>query len=80
MPAAVLEREMQTYQQHKADLVAKSLNKFALIVGSEVMGTWDTYGDALQAGYSLCGLDREFMVKQVREIEQVHVIYRGTAS
>jgi len=59
------EAELKTYERHQAALIAESLGKYALIHGDDLLGTWDTYEDALQAGYSKFGVDGSFLVKKV---------------
>lgn len=63
-----LEKEMATYQRKLPELLA-SEGKFVLLHGEELAGIWDTYEDALQAGYSKFGLD-PFMVKRIQGVEQ----------
>jgi len=58
-----LERELQTYKNRLTELLAHE-GKFVLIRGDEVAGTWDTYEDALRAGYDKFGLN-PFLVKRI---------------
>jgi hypothetical protein len=46
--------------------------KYVLINGTQLYGIWDTFGDALQAGYDRFGLDGAFMAQKIssREYEQ----------
>jgi hypothetical protein len=44
-----------------------------LIHGGEVVGTFDTYADALTEGYKLFKLE-PFLVKQIQAVEQAHFI------
>ena len=69
-----LKVELETYERLKNALVEKSEGKFVLIQGANVLGTWDTYEDALKDGYGKCGLKSPFLVKQVSAIEQIHFI------
>ena|SRR5258708_5262054 len=65
-----LEREYHTYLREKQRLLDNGYSgKHALIVGDKVESIWDTYQDALQAGYgkSLSG----FMVHQILERDPV---------
>jgi hypothetical protein len=68
--------ELATYDHHREELICASEGKFVLIRGEEIAGVWDTYADALEAGYEKYGLS-PFLVKQVRGIEQVQVFTRG---
>ena len=45
-------------------------NRFAVVAGELVVGFYDTYNDALSAGYSAQGL-KPFLVKQVRPVDAV---------
>ena len=74
-----LDREMDTFNAKRSELVANSLGKFVLISGDQVE-IWDTYDDALHAGYEHFGIDTPFMVRQVKEVETVNLIYRGALS
>jgi hypothetical protein len=67
-----LEKEIETYQAKLPTLLAHQ-GKFVVIHGMDVLGFFDTYADAVQAGYEKCGLD-SFLVKQVQEVEQVQFI------
>ena len=71
-----LKTEIETYEREKARLVAESEGKYALVHGDSVAGIWDTYTDALKAGYGQFGL-KPFLVKQIRSIEPVYVLNRN---
>ncbi len=58
-----LPRELATSQKLLPSLIGDE-GRFALIAGDDLLGVFDTYGDALTAGYKARGLD-PFMVKQV---------------
>jgi hypothetical protein len=75
MSANPLERELATYEQHKAELLAQE-GRFVLIQAENIVGTYDTYNDALEAGYHTFGLDSLFLIKQVRDIEEVQFFTR----
>jgi len=70
-----LEKELATYRDKLQSLLPEA-GKFALIHDSEVVGTFDTYADALTEGYKVFGLN-PFMVKQIEAIEQAHFIARA---
>ena len=63
-----LERELKTFDQHRAELVAKARDQFVLIKGDDVVGTFFSYEDALKAGYERFGA-QPFLVKQIVEID-----------
>jgi hypothetical protein len=46
-----LEKELQTYQDSLPSLLREE-GRFVLIHGGDVVGIFDTYGDALDEGYS----------------------------
>ena len=75
MDTNVLAEEVATYAAQKDSLVRDSLGKFVVISGDKVLGTWDTYEEALEAGYTNVGL-KPFLVREVRQIDEVHYIYR----
>jgi hypothetical protein len=68
----VLEKEIETYHSKLPELLAHQ-GKFVVIHEGDVIGFFDTYADAVQAGYDKCGLE-SFLVKQVQEVEQVQFI------
>jgi hypothetical protein len=70
-----LARELVTYERHKEELVGAHEGRFVLIHGDEIAGVWDTYQDALEAGYRQFNLE-PFFVKQIRGIEQVQFFTR----
>ena len=42
-----LDTEFQFYKQNKSDLLAKYENKYVVIVGESVVGSYDSYQDAV---------------------------------
>lgn len=64
-----LEREMATYEKELPSLLAEQ-GKFVLIFGDEVLGTFEAYADAIQAGYKKAGL-QPFLVKRISGPEQI---------
>jgi hypothetical protein len=70
-----LKKELETYEAHKLDLIGRAEGKYVLIQDSQIIDVWDTYEDALKAGYAKFGLTA-FLVKQVTGIEQVHFFTR----
>jgi hypothetical protein len=75
MSANPLERELATYERHKAELLAQE-GRFVLIQADDVVGVYDTYNDALEEGYKRFGLDHPFLIKQVRDVEEVQFFTR----
>jgi hypothetical protein len=75
MSTHLLEKELAAYEKEKSRLVSESAGKFALIHGDCVAGVWDTYEDALKAGYGQFKLE-PFLVKQIQGIDRVHFFTR----
>lgn len=69
-----LEQEMETYRRELPGLAAEE-GRFALIKGDQLVDIYDTYGDAIKAGYDRFTLD-PFMVKEIHAIEPVHYFTR----
>ncbi len=70
-----LRAEQATYEKNRDQLVAKHDGKYVLIHGEQIDGAWETYEDALKAGYEKYGL-KPFMVKQVSGTENVFYFMR----
>ena len=72
-----LATEIELYEQLKSELVAGgNTGKFALIGENHLIGLWDTYVDALQAGYQKFGLEHRFLVKKIEGLEGVQFFTR----
>jgi len=80
MTAHRLEKELETYEAHRQELLAESEGKFVLIQDSKVIGVWDTYEDALKSGYDHFGIDTPFLVKQLSGIEGIQFFTRDLIS
>jgi hypothetical protein len=70
-----LEKELETYKNKLPELKAQE-GKFVLIQGDTVVDTFSSYEDAMKEGYAKFGLDKQFLVKQIRALEQVQFISR----
>jgi hypothetical protein len=70
-----LEKELQTYKDRLPELKAQE-GKYVLIQGDKVIDTFTSYEDAMKEGYAKFGLDTQFLVKQIRALEQVQFISR----
>ena len=68
--------EAVAYERHKSELVDANEGKVVLIHGDEIAGIWDTYTDALAAGYKQFGL-QPFLVRQTLGIERVQFFTRN---
>jgi len=71
--------ELTTYEREKERLLSASEGKYVVIRGDTIAGVWDTYEDALRAGYRQFGLE-PFLVKQIRRIEQVYYFTRDIST
>ena len=65
-----LETELETYRKKLPEMLLEE-GKFALVHGTEIAGTFDTYSDALNEGYKLFKLE-PFLAKQIQAVEQAH--------
>jgi hypothetical protein len=72
--AANFKVELAAYDEHLPELLS-SEGKFVLILGSAVDGPFDTYEEALDAGYEKHGL-KQFLVKQIRAAEPIQYFTR----
>lgn len=73
-----LSKEIETYNRVLPDLLAQQ-GKFVLIKGEDVAGTFDSYQDALTAGYQRFKLD-PFLVKQITPAERIAYFSRDLNS
>jgi hypothetical protein len=65
----VLERERKTFESNLKSLL-RDKGKYVVIHHERIIGTFDTYPDALKVGYMTAGLE-PFLVKQILEKEPV---------
>ena len=63
-----LAEEQATYDRNRDRLVSQSHGKYVLIHKNKIDSVWDTFNDAIQAGYDRYGL-KPFMVKQIGTIQ-----------
>lgn len=71
VPVSTLHEEIDTYIRHLPALL-RHQGKFVLIKGAEVAATFDSYEDALTAGYQRFKLV-PFLVKQIVAVERVDI-------
>jgi len=74
---SALEQEIKTYNEQLSELLQHE-GKFVLIHDTEVAGFYDTYQDALKAGYEKYFL-KPFLVKQIKAVEQIQYFTRDIA-
>lgn len=68
-PAAMpLEEEIQYFEKNKAELLAKHEGKFVVICGKDLLGAYDTFENAFNAGIKAFG-DRQFLVRKASPLE-----------
>ena len=63
----VLQKELDKYNSLLPELL-KDEGKYAVIFNEELIGTYSSYEDALQAGYATAKLE-SFLVKRISGIE-----------
>jgi hypothetical protein len=63
-----LDRELDTFEKHRAELLGNAKEKFVLIKGDDVVGVFESPADALQRGYEQYG-NEPFLVKQVLDVD-----------
>ena len=66
--AEFLAQEYETYKSKLPEL-ARHEGKFVLIQGTDVVGLFATFEEALTAGYAKFGLEEPFFVKQISPVE-----------
>ena len=65
-----LNHELEFYETIKDRLVAAgNTGKYVVIGDGADLGIWDTYEDALSAGYNHFGLTKRFLIKKIEGIE-----------
>jgi len=65
-----LKRELQTYHRHERQLTPGNEGRYALVHGDDAPEVWDTYEDALRAGYERFGLE-PFLVKEIHGVATI---------
>lgn len=70
-----LATEIDTYNSQIDSWKADHVGQFVLIHGTDVGGFFDSYEEALRAGYERFGLV-PFLVKEVRRQQQAHFVSR----
>jgi len=71
---AILEKEILTYANKLPTLLGQQ-GKYVLIQGEDIIGTYDSYEDALKFGYERFKLE-PFLVKQIAPAERVSFFTR----
>ncbi len=70
MPATapILQQELDFFERHRLDLLARAPGKYALVKECEVLGIYDSELEAIRAGYAQLGNDA-FLVKHIVEAD-----------
>jgi hypothetical protein len=63
-----LQRELQTFEAHRAELLGRAAGKYALVHEDEVADVFDTEGDAIRDGYRRFG-NVPFLVKKIDPVD-----------
>ena len=66
--AGMLDKEIETYHEHRDSLLADAEGKFVLVKGAEIINTFESKRDAVEQGYDRFG-NAPFLVKRVLKIE-----------
>ena len=64
-----LRQELETHMANRDRLLAEALRKYALISGTNIIGTYDTESDAINEGYRRLG-NVPFLVKRITPVEE----------
>jgi len=65
-----LKEELEFFESMKTEWVESYRDKFVLIKGRDLIGVFDTFGDAYRVGVGKFG-NNPFLIKRVSEEEQV---------
>jgi hypothetical protein len=68
-----LVQELETYEKNKPELLSHD-GEYVIIQGSDIIGFWKTYQDAIKVAYEKFGIAKKFLVKQIEVNEQVHFL------
>jgi hypothetical protein len=74
-PFTGFDRERAAYERLKLELLARAEGKYVVLVGEELEGPVDSFGDALRAGYRRFGRGPLY-VKRVHSVESVVEVSR----
>jgi hypothetical protein len=75
-----LARELEVFEQHRQELMARAAGRYELVHGDQLAGEFDTEGDAIAAGYERFG-NVAFLVKKIEPVDvpRHFVYYVGVA-
>ena len=73
--ATPLEAELKIFEEHRREWVDSHLGKFVVIQDATVIDRFfDAYEDAFVAGARQFGPDRNFLIKQIWQVEPVYFV------
>lgn len=73
--AAPLEDELRIFEKHRHDWAESHLGKFVVIQDTTIIDRFfDAYEDAFMAGARKFGPDRNFLIKQIWQVEPVYFV------
>jgi hypothetical protein len=67
-PDLPLQRELDTFEAHRAELLAASAGRYALVHGDQVAGVFDNEHDGISEGYRSFG-NVPFLVKKIEPVD-----------
>jgi hypothetical protein len=70
-----LKADFEVFEKHRLEWSHQHEGKFVVMHNGDALGFFDSYADALRAGFTKFGVQAEFLVQQVCEEEPVFVIY-----
>lgn len=68
MTIALLDKELETFEANKTELLVEAEGKYVLIHDGRVLGTYVSETDAIAEGYKMCG-NVPFLVQLVSPLE-----------
>jgi hypothetical protein len=63
-----LRQELETFEQHRAELLGRAPGKFALVHEDHIIDAFDTEADAIREGYRQFG-NVPFLVKKIAPVD-----------
>jgi hypothetical protein len=70
-----LEQELAFYGQHKSEWLPLHENQFVVVGGDTLLGFYEDYASAWEAGAKRFGAQANFLIKQVCQEEPVYFLY-----
>lgn len=71
---ARLATELDCYEQHAKEWVARAAGQYVVIKETSVLGFFPDFETAYRAGAARYGLETDFLVKQILEYEPVFIV------